>query len=130
MSEKNVELAHQVMNALGERDPEGLVSLADRDVEWHSVFALGGVYRGHDGTRQYMSDLDDAWEVGRADVDDWLAIGDLVVLVGRLHYRGRGSGVESETATGWVLEFRGGRIIRFRAFRDPEPALAAVGLSE
>ena len=29
-----------------------------------------GAYLGHDGTRQYMLDLNDAWEIVRADIDD------------------------------------------------------------
>jgi hypothetical protein len=66
----------------------------------------------------------------RADVDDGLGVGNLAVLVGRIHYRGRGSGVETESAVGWVLKFSHGRVARFRAFREPEQALEAVGLSE
>jgi ketosteroid isomerase-like protein len=133
MSQENVELAAQVMDAIGRRDVECLISFSDPKVEWHSFFALGqeaGVYRGHDGTRQYMRDLSDAWEVGRPDVDDVLGVGDIAVLVGRIHYRGRGSGVESETPAGWMLKFRNGKVLRFRAFREPEATLEAVGLSE
>lgn len=127
---ENLELARQTMEALGERDAERLIGLSDPDVEWHSLFAMGedGMYRGHDGARRYMSDLSDAWEIGRADVDDALGIGDVAVLVGRIHYRGRGSGVESETPVGWMLKFREGKLICFRAFREPEQALEAVGL--
>jgi ketosteroid isomerase-like protein len=132
MSRENVEVVRQVMEALGQRDAERLIALSDRDVEWHSLFALGeeGMYVGHDGTRRYMSDLSDAWEIGRADVDDALGIGDVAVLVGRIHYRGRGSGVESESPVGWMLKFRHGKVICFRAFREPEEALEAVGLRE
>jgi hypothetical protein len=83
--------------------------------------------RGHDGTRRYISNLDDAFEIGRAEIDDGLGIGDVAVLVGRIVYRGKGSGVESETPAGWMLRFRGGKVICFRAFREPEQALAAVG---
>src|SRR4051812_11728598 len=122
MSRQTLALARQVMDALGRRDPQGLIALADPEVEWHSFFAQlgeGGVYRGHDGTRQYMRDLTDAWEVARADVDDGMATGDVALLVGRLHYRGKGSGVETELAAGWVLHFRGEKVIRFRAFREP-----------
>ena len=130
MSRENVERARQVMHGLGQRDAERLIALADPDVEWHSFFALGegGVYRGHDGTRRYMRDLDEAWEIGRADVDDALGLGDVVVLVGRIHYRGKGSGVESESPAGWMLKFRQGKVLRFRAFREPEQALEALGL--
>jgi hypothetical protein len=77
-----------------------------------------------------MSDLGDAWEIMRADVDEGLAVGNLAVLVGRIHYRGGGSGVEAESPAGWVLKFRQGNLIRSRAFREPEQALEAVGLRE
>ncbi len=132
MSQENVELARRVLDTLGTRDPVRLIALADPDVEWHSFFALGegGMYRGHDGARQYMSDLEDAWEMARAEVDQTLAAGDIVVLVGRIHYRGKGSGAESATPAGWMLKFRDNKVLCFRAFREPQQALEAVGLSE
>jgi ketosteroid isomerase-like protein len=134
MSDENVELAHRIMDALSRRDLSRLIALSDPDVEWYSLFASlgekGGVYRGHEGTRQYMSDLGDAWEIMRADVEDGLEVGNVAVLVGRIHYRGRGSGVETESPAGWVLKFRQGNLIRFRAFREPEQALESVGLRE
>ena len=133
MSQENVELAHQVMDALSRRDVSGLIALADPEIEWHSFFAElgeGGVYRGHDGTRRYLSDLSDAWEIVRADVDDGIGVGDVALLVGRIHYRGRGSGVEDESPAGWMLKFRQGKVVCFRAFREPEQALEAAGLRE
>ena len=133
MSQENVELAREVMNALSERDLPRLLDFADPEVEWHSFFAElgeGGVYRGHEGTRRYLNDLSEAWEIVRADVDDVLGVGDVALLVGRIHYRGRGSGAETETAAGWMLKFRRRKLLRFRAFRDPERALEAAGLWE
>jgi ketosteroid isomerase-like protein len=133
MSEENVELARQIMDALSRRDLSGLIALSDPEVEWYSLFALGeegGMYRGHDGTRQYMNDLSDAWEIMRADVEDGIAVGDVALLVGRIHYRGRGSGAETETPAGWMLKFRRGKVVRFRAFQEPERVLEAAGLSE
>jgi ketosteroid isomerase-like protein len=133
MSQENVELARKVLHALGTRDSARLIALSDPEVEWHSFFAMGeggSSYRGHDGTRRYMSDLNDAFEIGRAEVDDALGVGDLAVLVGRIHYRGKGSGVEGDSPAGWMLKFRDGKLLRFRAFREPEQALEAVGLSE
>src|SRR6478672_2290289 len=100
MSQENVEMAGVVLDALARRDVEGLIGLSDPDVRWHSFFAevafgAGGGYRGHDGIRQYVSDLNDAWEIVRADVDDGLGVGDIALLVGRIHYRGKASGVET-----------------------------------
>jgi len=132
MSRENLELAREVLDLLGTRDGSRLIALSDPEVEWHSFFAISeeGVYRGHDGTRRYMNDLEDAWEVGRAEVDDALGVGDVAVLVGRIHYRGKGSGVESASPAGWMLKFRAGKLLCFRAFRDPEQVLQRIGSSE
>ena len=133
MSQENVKVAREVLNALARRDPSRLIELSDPEVEWHSFFAFAegeGIYRGHDGAQRYMSDLDDAFEIGRAEVDDALGVGDVAVLVGRIRFRGKGSGVESETPTGWMLSFRNGKLLYFRTFREPEQALEAVGLRE
>jgi ketosteroid isomerase-like protein len=107
-----------------------MVALSHADVEWHSFFgaiAGGGVFRGHDGTREYLEALDEAWEVGYGEIDDALGCGDIAVFVGRIHYRGRGSGVEDAAPAGWTLVFRDGKLARFQAFRDPEHALARLG---
>ena len=133
MSQEKVELANQVMETLSRRDLPGLLAVADPEIEWHSFFAEvgeGGVYRGHDGTRRYVRDLNEAWEIVRADVDAGIGAGDVALLVGRIHYRGKGSGIETESAAGWMLKFRDRKLLRFRAFRDPERALEAAGLSE
>jgi ketosteroid isomerase-like protein len=124
MSQENVKLAGRVLDALARRDVSRLIDLTDPEVRWHSFFAevtlgAGGGYRGHDGIRQYVSDLNDAWEIVRAEVDDGLAVGDIALLVGRIHYRGKASGVETASAAGWMFKFRDGRVLHFRAFREP-----------
>ena len=135
MSQENVEMAGLVLDALARRDVEGLIALSDPDVRWHSFFAevafgAGGGYRGHNGIRQYVSDLNDAWEIVRADVDDGVGVGDIALLVGRIHYRGKASGVETASPAGWIFKFRDGKVLRFRAFREPAQVLEDAGLSE
>jgi 3-oxoadipate enol-lactonase len=132
MSQENLELVREAMEAVARQDLARLIELTDPDVEWHSFLAqLGeGVYRGHDGIRRYVRDLSDAWEFLRTDIDDVLTVGDVVVVVGRLRYRGKGSGVETESPAGYVAKFREGRMIYMRAFREPEQSLLALGLRE
>ncbi len=133
MSQETVELARRVMEVLSRRDLARLIELSDSEVEWHSFFAKlgeGGMYQGQEGTRRYLSDLDEAWEIVRADIDDGIGVGDVAVLIGRIHYRGKGSGAETESPAGWMLKFRNGKVLRFRAFREPEQALEAAGLRE
>ncbi len=131
MPQENVEVVRGVFDAVGSGDVDGLVGLTDPAIEWHSFFALGeaGEYHGHDGLRQYMADLTESWETLRPVLDDLLAVGEVVVGVGRIEYRGKGSGVETEAPAGWLFKLRAGKVVRFRAFRDPDAALEDVGLS-
>ena len=131
MSRETMELATRALELLSAGEFSALIDVTDPEVEWHSFFAElseGGVYRGHEGMRRYADDLTDAWDIVRTDIDDQLAIGDVAVLVGRIHYRGKESGVETETEAGWVLKVRNGKVTYFRAFREPERALGRLGL--
>ena len=116
-----------VMEAVAERDLERLIELTDPGVEWQSFFAIAGEYHGHEGLREYVRDLEETWETIDVQVDEVLTAGSIAVGVGRIHYRGRGSGVETEATAGWVFKFRDGRVVLFRAFSDPEQVLEAVG---
>ena len=130
MAQENVELVHQLVDAVAEQDLARLIQLTDPEVEFHSVFAQlreGGVYRGHDGIRQYMKDVAETAEILQATIDDTLAVGALVLAVGRLTYRGKGSQVETEAPVGYFLKVRRGRLLKLRAFQDPEQAIAAFG---
>ena len=127
-----MERAHEVIAAVKSQDASRLVELTHPDVEWHPLLVLAGSegYRGHDGVRRYIEDIADALEFIYADVDDAISVGELVVLVGHFHYRGKASGVDTKSPGGLVVRFREGRVIYMRAFRDPEQSLAVVGLSE
>ena len=132
MSRENVELAGQLLDAIARRDLPFLIEFTDPEVEWRSFFALGeqGTYRGHDRLRQYVRDLSEAFEHLRPEPTDLLDAGNIVIGVGRICYRGRESGVETESPAGWMFRFRDGKVVCFRAFREPEQALETVGLSE
>jgi ketosteroid isomerase-like protein len=131
VSRENVDAARRVLTAISERDLGTVLELTDSEVEWRSFFAAlleRGQYRGHDALRQYFEDLDDAFDVIRPEPTQMLDVGDVVVAVGWVSYRGRASGVETAEAAGWVFEFNDRKIVRWRAFREPERALAALGV--
>jgi ketosteroid isomerase-like protein len=126
---RNPELARRVFAAITRFDLDALLDLADPDVEYRSFFAIGetGEYHGHDGLRQYVSDLRETWEVLEPTMEDSIAVDDVVVGVGTIAYRGKGSGVEAKDPAGWLFKFRDGKMVLFRAFREPAKALEAVG---
>ena len=133
MVREHARVVADVIDAVARQDVARLVELTDPNVEWHSFLAqlsAGGVYQGHDGIRQYAADLNDAWDL--LQVEDYQAIelGDLVLLVGELRYRGKGSGLDTRTSVGYLVKFRAGKVLYLRTFRDPQVALERVGLSE
>ena len=127
-----MELAHEVIAAIKNQDASRLVDLTHPDVEWHSLVVVAGSegYRGHDGIRRYIEDIADALEFIYAEVDDAISVGELVLLLGRFHYRGKASGVDTKSPGGFVVRFRDGRVVYMRAFQDPEQSLAVVGRPE
>jgi ketosteroid isomerase-like protein len=123
-------LARELLDVLGRHDQEELIVRSDPEIEWYSRFAHladEGVFRGHEATRRYMEAVEESFEEVYAVVDGGLAVGDIAVLVGSIHYRGRGSGLEADEPTIWVLTFRDGKLLRFQAFRDPEQVLGRIG---
>ena len=124
------EVAQDIFTAITRHDTTRLVELTTDDVEWHSFFAVGttgGIYAGHTGIESYVANVADAWEDVVAETEDTLVVGEVLVVTGLLHFRGRQSGVENSVSAGWMFKFREGRVAQFRAFQDPERALEAVG---
>ena len=135
MSHENVEAFKRFADANNRRDVEALLAELDADVEWQSAVlgSLGGeatVHRGHDGVREMLSDLYEAFSEFKVSFYDIRDLGDRVVAIGRWITRGEGSGVETTPPLASVVDFRNGKAIRVRSYLDPNDALEAAGLRE
>jgi hypothetical protein len=53
-------IGHRFIDAFNRRDAEGLVALADPAIEFHPTSIVGSrrVYRGHEGLRRWVQDLE------------------------------------------------------------------------
>ena len=131
MSQDNVDIVRTAYGAFNARDIDGLVRLSAEDCEWQPLRAQleGIVYRGHQGVRQFVSDMDEDWEAFRLDPLEFHDSHDRVAVVARVSALGQ-SGVEIDSVAGFVFELQRGRIRRIISFSDPAAALEAVGLSE
>ena len=134
MSDENLELARRSFEAWGARDAEWFVENTTEEFEFvpaiiAGVEGQGGAVRGADAIRQFFADLDEPWESFVVDEGEYREVDDQVVCVGRLRAKGRGSGVELDQETGWLVEIHAGKMTRFQAFLSHEQALAASGLS-
>jgi hypothetical protein len=104
----------------------------DPSIEFHSAFALrAGVYRGHDGVREYLRELGDAWgnEI-RGEVEAFFDLGDYTLAFYVLHGRGRQSGVEVAMPLAQVARWHDRLVVYFKVYADREDALRDLGVSE
>jgi ketosteroid isomerase-like protein len=132
MSQENVELVRRFLDAFNTRDVDALVNLSAEDCEWRPFRAQleGTVYRGHDGIRQFLSDMHQDWEIFGIEPLEFRDRGERVAVIGRVNARGRGSSVEIESVAGFVHELDRARIRRITSHSDVEAALEAVGLRQ
>ena len=135
MSQKNVEAVKRFLDAYNRQDVEAMLEELDPEVEYHPALPilLGGeatVYRGHEGVRRLFREIYDAFDEIHVEYSEFRDLGDRVVGIGRIRMRGKGSGAETESPTGSVVEFKNGKGIRVRTYLDPKEALKAAGLSE
>jgi ketosteroid isomerase-like protein len=134
MSRKNVEAVKRATEASNRRDLEAVVEELDAAVEWYDAapMMLGGkatVYRGHEGARDLLRELDDVLDEIHVEYTEIRDLDDRVVAIGRIRTRGKGSGAETEAPYGIVFDFDNGKAIRIRTYVGDD-ALEAAGLRD
>jgi ketosteroid isomerase-like protein len=130
MREAHVEAVREWINAFNRRDAEAILELAHPDVDYRPYLAAlsggSGSYHGHRGLRRYLHDLDEAWSAFEAQIHSLRAVGEHVLMEGRLRARGRKSGVEVDAEMAWLHSFRDGKYARLRIFQDSAEAAEAA----
>jgi ketosteroid isomerase-like protein len=134
MSEENVEVVRQALDATSGGDPEPAQGVFDPSIEWDMTGVTGWtekrVYRGRE-VGEFLRAWADSWRDWHFEVTDVRdAGGDRVFAA--IHERGIGT--ESEVAVDQhrylIFTLRGGRTARVQMFSERPEALEAAGLSE
>ena len=134
MSQENVKLVREAFESFLGGDQEKTAQLVDPEVEFHGT--VGGLQEGQIAYGQ--SDIDqtfesqdlEAWEERRLEPEEFIVVGDQVVVLLHEYRRGKGSGVELEIETAVVVGVSGGRVVRIQGYMDRGAALEAAGLRE
>ena len=132
MSQENVEIVRQSLDAYSRRDVEAMRALNDPDLEldWSaSVGWLGGVYKGFDDALRFYAGYFEAFDKIVIEPDRFIEAGDSVVVPNVARQWGR-DGIAVSARSTLVFTIRNGRITRICLYQDVEPALKAVGLEE
>jgi ketosteroid isomerase-like protein len=102
----------------------------DPDIEWweREDVPEPTVHRGLDAVAARFAELDDLWIGLTSEPQEFIDIGDFVVVAFRQTAHGRASGVAIDEDWAHVFQLRSGKIIELREYRDLSEALKAVGL--
>jgi ketosteroid isomerase-like protein len=128
MYEENVETVRRAFERWNRGDREIRADEVNPELELHSIL-LGGVVRGRDGLQSWFLEIDQQFDEWRAQIDEVReADRDRLLVLGKIHLRGRESKVEFDQPMAWLMNFRDGRLLRMEMFADRQEALEAVGL--
>ena len=134
MSQENVDVVRQVVDAFNRQDWGAWESHWHRDAEWHDPPEVpgSGVHRGVQSIRRYFDELlEIAAEGWNVEVDSIESVGPGRVLIqARSVVVGRESGMQTEDGLFQVVDLEDGRLRRVRNFRTSRDALEAAGLRE
>jgi ketosteroid isomerase-like protein len=129
MSEADVELMRQGLQAFEREGVEGLVRFIHPDFEMTTPAGLAAepdTYRGHDGMRRYFDSFYDVMDDIRFEQQGFEDLGERRVLViSTLKARGQSTGIEVEQQVALVWELQDGLAYRCHVFGDPNEARAA-----
>ena len=132
MSQENVEIVRQSIDAFARRDINTLRVLNDPDLEldWsRSGGWLAGVYRRFDAALRFYEGLYQAFQWIAVEPDRFIDTGDFVVVPNVAQMLGR-DGIAVSARSALVFEVCDGKIIRICLYQETEEALQAVGLAE
>jgi ketosteroid isomerase-like protein len=134
MSQENVDTFKRSDDAFRRGNIDAwLEEFIDPEIEWHSalpgLLTQGGtVYRGHAGVREMFREIAEVLDEMTVEYSEIHAVGDRVVGIGQIHTRGKASGAVTEVPFALVGDYRNGKTIRVRTYRDPKEALEAAGV--
>jgi ketosteroid isomerase-like protein len=134
MSDENVEIARQVVDAVNRRDADAFVAALSPDVEWEDdLFGTESdrTYRGTVEVRGWLDRIWEPWESLHMEVLEIIpAGGDRVIFGFELTARGKESGAETHARFWTVTRIADGKIRSRQTFNDRREALAAAGLTD
>jgi ketosteroid isomerase-like protein len=135
MSQENVEIVLQGIDAVNRQDPEAFVATASPDIEWEdSAFWSESprIYRGRSELREWFHQVVvQPWESIHGEAEEIREASDGRIFAGGvMTVRGKGSHAEVRQRGWFVFWVANGTITKRRVFLDRNEALEAAGLRE
>ena len=133
MSQENVEIVRRMWKDYDERGIDGVLDYFVEDCVCEDFTDMPdrATYEGKQGIRERDKHFAEIWGDLTIEPVEFIDAGeDVVVTLISIRGRGRGSGAPIDVRSAFIDEFRGGKIVRNRAFSSTTEALEAAGLEE
>jgi serine phosphatase RsbU (regulator of sigma subunit)/ketosteroid isomerase-like protein len=132
-SERERDLVERLFEAFNRRDPEEIVALCDAGMGFFPVGTAAELgrtapYVGPDGLREYLRDVDRAWDELLISPKVVEKRGGSLLVRGRAYARSRHLGIR-DVPVAWIWDLAGERFIRGEVFRDLDGAAARLATS-
>jgi ketosteroid isomerase-like protein len=130
VSAENVEIVRGMCEAFERGDWDTATARLHPEIEWDAStyypWPDAEVFRGREGVADFFRRFLGTWDEYHADFEEFIDVGDRVVVVLTERGKGKGSGIEVTRTFGQVWTVRDGRVIAFTAYPDRDSALAAA----
>ncbi len=128
----NLELVRRCYQAIVRQDFNALRGAMDPNLEWIEPEVPGlwfqGTHRGPEAVfKEVFEPTGGKIADFRVETNQFLPVGEHVVVLGRFRGRGKAAGKELNANTVHVWTFRGGKVVRFQAYHDVANWLQALG---
>ena len=124
----DIDVVKATFAAFAARDLDAVLAHSDADIEFWTVTGeragRTGPYRGHSGMREYFRDVAEMWEELKLTPREFRAVGDLVLVTGKVSARSRSRTVTG--STGWIWRVRDGKVVYAHVYASAADAIAAL----
>jgi ketosteroid isomerase-like protein len=125
----NVQIVKSMYEAIGRGDVPGLLNRVADDVDWEFLgpkeLPFAGNRHGKEGVANFFAVLRETAEVKDFAIDQTVAEGDTVVVLGHERFRVKATGREWTAHWAHVHFVRDGKVWRFREHSDSAAILSA-----
>jgi ketosteroid isomerase-like protein len=131
MSEQNLESVRRGFAAINRGDTTAVLADMDEAIEWYPTddFVDIGPFRGHDGIRELMNLVLNAFDDYSLEPEELIQGPEAVIAPVQQTARGKGSGAPVSVRYILVFIFRDGKVVRVESYYDRRRALQAAGLT-
>jgi len=132
-SKRNVEIVRRGYQLYEAGDLAGVAALFSADAETPDAGGLGvagtatGTRRGPEGFLRANEEVLEAFEDYRVEAEEFIDVGNAVIVPVRISGRGKASGAEQVAHLTHLWVMRDGEVIRGEVYRSTEEALEASG---